>query len=393
LGDEFLAPAIQNGLILPLPDDVANAEWYARLPAVWRALACRDASGYPAPPPPPGSYKRGANANSNGSSAAVSASASTAEANNGRYGKLYGVPYRWGCYLIAYRKDKIPRGLRPPTDWPDLFRPQYKKKVGIASGSRFMLTVALRAGGRSANATDVDDATRNRLYDLRTTQLATQVDLDALQGLSNGDVWIIAGNSDDVLKTAAKSSNIGVVVPSSGTTLYADAWCVPAAALDKPGGVSPLVDQWFDFTTQPARTNLRVGLRGGVSTYVFDGDRIDYGKARMDGPTGGFVAMSDRETPPPRAFVEKKNGGVDDDADGVVGALLGRLSGVVEEKMERRRTARENKASGNELMKGGMPMDEVWARSEFLVPLSQRVKDQYNDIIRDWMRNSRVQDS
>jgi hypothetical protein len=174
LGDEFLAPAIQNGLVVPLPDDVANAEWYARLPAVWRALACRDAYGRPAPPPPPGSHHRAPGANADGSG--------STEATNGRYGKIYGVPYRWGCYLIAYRKDKIPRGLPPPTDWPDLFRPQYAKKVGIASGSRFMLTVALRAGGRSANAADVDDATRNRLYDLRTTQLATQVDVDALQG-------------------------------------------------------------------------------------------------------------------------------------------------------------------------------------------------------------------
>jgi hypothetical protein len=38
-----------------------------------------------------------------------------------------------------------------------------------------------------------------------------------------------------------------------GTALFADVWCVPAASLRRPGGVSPLVPQWLDFTTQPAR--------------------------------------------------------------------------------------------------------------------------------------------
>jgi hypothetical protein len=57
----------------------------------------------------------------------------------------------------------------------------------------------------------------------------------------------------------------------------------------QPGGVSPLVQQWLDFTTQPARTNLRIGLRGGVAANVFDGKRVDYASVRMDGPTVGLL--------------------------------------------------------------------------------------------------------
>jgi len=40
--------------------------------------------------------------------------------------------------------------------------------------------------------------------------------------------------------------------------------------------------------------------------------------------------------------------------------------------------------SGGDLMKGGMPPDAVWERSEFLSPLSPQMRSQYNDLIREW---------
>ena len=124
-----------------------------------------------------------------------------------------------------------------------------------------MLTAALRAEGMSANSDGWgnDGHVRARLESLRRDQLLIQNDIEYLQALGNGDAWIAVGASDDVLSMARKSSLIGVVVPSSGTTLFADVWCVPASAARKPGGVSPLLNQWFDYTTQPARANLRVG--------------------------------------------------------------------------------------------------------------------------------------
>jgi hypothetical protein len=151
------------------------------------------------------------------------------------------------------------------------------------------------------------------------------------------------------------------VVPSSGTTLFADVWCVPASAARKPGGVSPLLNQWFDYTTQPARANLRVGLRGGVAPIVFDGTGIDYASIGMSGPVGGYI---------------------DYDATGDTNGTRS-LGGKI-----KRFITRDETEKGGELMQGGMPADDVWARSEFLFPLSPRIKDQYNGLIREWAQEA-----
>lgn len=162
---------------------------------------------------------------------------------------------------------------RPPCDWSDLWRPEFKKKVAMGGGPRTMLTAALRAEGLSANSVDMRasagamgkpsglgaDAVRNRLTDLRNRQLLVQDDAQYVQALACGDAWIAVGPSDDILSLARRSSLVAVAVPASGTTLFADCWVVPASAVRKPGGVSPLVEQWMDFTTQPARANLRIG--------------------------------------------------------------------------------------------------------------------------------------
>ena len=75
LGDEWLAPAIVNGLIRPVPN-AESSLWYRSLPPVWRALVRRDPR-----------------------TGGVSSS-----------GLIYGAPYRFGCATLAYRKDKLPKG-------------------------------------------------------------------------------------------------------------------------------------------------------------------------------------------------------------------------------------------------------------------------------------------
>ena len=354
VGDEFLAAAVTQGLVLPLDTSVAYNEWYARLPYVWRELGTRDPrTGLPAQPLRPvsngGTYPN----------------TTVNIASNNVNPAMYGVPYRWGCTLIAYRKDKLPSSLRdtPPRDWDDLWRPEFARRVGMGSGPRAMLTAALRAEGMSANSDGWgnDGHVRARLESLRRDQLLIQNDIEYLQALGNGDAWIAVGASDDVLSMARKSSLIGVVVPSSGTTLFADVWCVPASAARKPGGVSPLLNQWFDYTTQPARANLRVGLRGGVAPIVFDGTGIDYASIGMSGPVGGYI---------------------DYDATGDTNGTRS-LGGKI-----KRFITRDETEKGGELMQGGMPADDVWARSEFLFPLSPRIKDQYNGLIREWAQEA-----
>lgn len=49
-----------------------------------------------------------------------------------------------------------------------------------------------------------------------------------LKAFGVGDVWVAVGWSSDVLPIAKRMSNIAVVVPKSGASLWADLWVCPA---------------------------------------------------------------------------------------------------------------------------------------------------------------------
>ncbi|GFR49954.1 hypothetical protein Agub_g12062, partial [Astrephomene gubernaculifera] len=83
LGDSWLGPAVQRGLLQPLPGTPQHQRWYRLLPQRMRQLVQRDEQGRVDP-----------------------------------QGRVYGAPYRWGCTLIAYRRDRLlRRGGRPVLDW------------------------------------------------------------------------------------------------------------------------------------------------------------------------------------------------------------------------------------------------------------------------------------
>lgn len=82
-----------------------------------------------------------------------------------------------------------------------------------------------------------------------------------LKAFAVGDVWVAVGWSSDVLPVAKRMSNVTVVVPKSGASLWVDLWAIPAASSfkteDRIGGrirgPSPLIHQWMDFCLQTAR--------------------------------------------------------------------------------------------------------------------------------------------
>ena len=292
LGDEWLAPAIANGLIRPIPM-AEESRWFASLSPVWRALVRRDAK--------------------------------TGRVSAG--GEIYGAPYRFGCAVLAYREDKLPRGVRPPRDWEDLFDPRLKGLIGMPNAPRLVLSAALKAEGMSANASDVGGADGRVSARVRALRENVKVfdDLQYTQAIACGDCAVVIGPSEDIFSVARRSTLIGLAVPSSGTTLWSDCWVVPTATVaNKGGGPSPVLEQWIDYTLQPARVNMRVGLKGGISPLMFDGRGVDGGYARYPN---------------------------------VARPVLGSDDG--------------------DMLKGWIPDDSVWAASEFQLPLSDRARAQY----------------
>ncbi|KAL3675307.1 hypothetical protein R1sor_025255 [Riccia sorocarpa] len=232
VGDSWLDKAISRGLITPI-DNVEKYEWFQRLGKKWQAFLRRNKSGDVDPD-----------------------------------GKVYAVPYRWGSVMIAYNKKKFKQhGIPPIEDWEDLWRPELAGKISMISSPRDVIGATLKSLGASYNVRDFETDVpggREAVKD-KFTKLQQQVRLfDSvlyLKTLGAGEVWVAVGWSGDVVPFGKRTSNISVVTPRSGTSLWADLWAIPATPerSTKVGGrirgPSPLVPQWLDFCLQFARAN------------------------------------------------------------------------------------------------------------------------------------------
>lgn len=210
LGDYWLAPAIEQGLIQPL-DSTQLTEW-KQIPARWQELVTRDQQGQLKPK-----------------------------------GEVWGAPYRWGSTVIVYRRDKFKSlGLQEPTDWGDLWREELRDRISLLDQPREVIGLTLKRLGHSYNTPDLD-----KISGLKDSlqQLNQQVKFYSsdtyLQPLLLGDTWLAVGWSTDVLRLTRNEPNIAAVIPQSGTALWADLWVQPAGA-----SANALLEEWIDFCWQ-----------------------------------------------------------------------------------------------------------------------------------------------
>ena len=241
LGDHWLSGAIAQGLLAPL--DAATVQGGSALlkNPQWQALVTRNAEGKP-----------------------------------DAKGKVWAVPYRVGTTVIAYRQDIFKQqGLQPPTDWADLWRPELKGRISLLDQPREVIGLTLKKLGKSYNTADL--ATVPTLEaELRSLNQQAKLysSTHYLQPLLLEDTWVAVGWSEDVLQSGQRSPNVVAVVPSSGTSLWADLWVRPAA---NPA-VSTAVATWLTFCLQPAIAQQISLLTWGASPLLF-------GKPMTDLPT------------------------------------------------------------------------------------------------------------
>jgi len=203
---------------------------------------------------------------------------------NGRWRRLvsrgdhiYGVPYRWGCTVVVFRKDRLQRyrggGLRL-ADWDDLLDPRLSNRIAFMDSPREIIGIALKTLGLRYNASAAEkrscgvsaDDLRRRVGRL-VSQAKVISNKDHVRAYAAGDVDVIVGSSDDLITLAQRSSNSAIVIPASGTALFADVWSVPVGAAGgaEDGIPSPLLPAWFELCLSPVRANASTGLAGGAS--------------------------------------------------------------------------------------------------------------------------------
>ncbi|XP_040866212.1 LOW QUALITY PROTEIN: uncharacterized protein [Glycine max] len=231
IGDSWLKFAINKGIIEPIRD-VEDQEWFKSLDDKWKVYLRRNCEGEIDPK-----------------------------------GDIWASPYRWGCMVIAYKTNKFQKHkLAPVEDWADLWRPDLAGRILMVDSPREVVGAVLKYMGASYNTNDINaevnggrDVVKHNL-----ALLAKQVRLfdssNYLKAFGVGDAWVAVGWSSDIIPAAKRMSNVAVVVPKSGVSLWADLWAIPAASRIQTNriggrirGPSPLIHQWIEFCLQSAR--------------------------------------------------------------------------------------------------------------------------------------------
>jgi len=323
LGDEWLAAAVSRGLVAPLPG-AAAAAWWGRLHPSWRRLVRRAPDG--------SLYSSGA---------------------------VYGCPYRWGAVLLAARKDRLARaGVPLPRAWADLLHPRLAGRVALPSSPRLFAAIACACAGVGFNPTGAEleaalggpggggrrgggragaaaaSALAATMASLRRAALLVS-DRDAGRALAAGDAWVTVGSSPDLGPLAARSAAVVLLAPPEGVPLWADLWAVPALASSgasaPPGTPSPLLPAWLDYCLSPGRADAGRGfgaMAGGASPLVLP-------------PAGGGATTT--------------------------GGLFGRRRGAT--------PVVPVAARADGLGPGGLPPASTLARSSFLEPVNEIVRE------------------
>lgn len=211
LGDYWLAPAIEQGLIEPLSP--AKLQHWSTLPRRWQELVRRNASG-----------------------------------QLDAQGKVWAAPYRWGSTVIAYSRDKFKSLGWTPSDWSDLWREELRDRISLLNQPREVIGLTLKSLGKSYNTENLNQVPNlEKQLEALHQQVKFYSSDTYLQPLILGDTWLAVGWSTDVLPVMQRYHQIAAVVPQSGTALWADLWTRPVGG----GSSTSFGEQWIDFCWQP----------------------------------------------------------------------------------------------------------------------------------------------
>lgn len=175
-------------------------------------------------------------------------------------GKTWGVPYRWGTAVLAYRQDKLPWR---PTHWEDLWRPDLHERFSLPDAPRLVLGLTLKTLGASANEPDPESVAGLRDKLARLQQKAKYYSSrNYLQPLVLGDTWAAIGWSADILALSRQYPDIRAIVPQEGSALWADLWVRPRQATP---ALPPVARDWLEFCNLPETGRLVTRFARGTT--------------------------------------------------------------------------------------------------------------------------------
>jgi putative spermidine/putrescine transport system substrate-binding protein len=194
-----------------------------------------------------------------------------------RDGKIWAAPYRWGTTVIIYRQDLLrEKNIKPPTDWGDLWREEFKQKISLLNQSREVIGLTLKKLGYSYNQPNINEI-RELKSNLQKLHQQTKFYTDDtyLQPLLMGDTLVAVGWSDDIVNLVSKNPRLAAIVPQSGTSIWADLWVKPVNYSTINDQNDQLGKSWIDFCWQRKSADQITLFTSGTSPILTNLNRSE----------------------------------------------------------------------------------------------------------------------
>ncbi len=139
----------------------------------------------------------------------------------------YSVPYVWGLIGIFYNKSEIQKNEDEIT-WDILWDEKYKNKILMFDNARDSFAISLLRLGYSINTVNpqVWREAANQLIIQKKLVQAYVMD-QIFDKMSNGEAVLAPYYSGDAATLLKTNSDIGFVIPKSGTNKFVDSMCIP----------------------------------------------------------------------------------------------------------------------------------------------------------------------
>lgn len=153
-----------------------------------------------------------------------------------------------------------------------LFKSSTSMRLSQVSKQGLLAVVAMSGPFRAAAA-------------CHTMQVRVFSNHEHTRALTAHDVWAVVGSSTDLAPLAARSADVSLAAPSSGTVLWADLWTVPMHATggSQMKGPSPLLSAWLEFGLMPSRVQHGRALQQGATPLQLFGTVASSTEGMQDG--------------------------------------------------------------------------------------------------------------
>ncbi|OFV83018.1 MAG: hypothetical protein A2W26_11360 [Acidobacteria bacterium RBG_16_64_8] len=187
------------------------------------------------------------------------------------YPQMLGVPLQANTVGIQYRTDVfLQRGFDPPTGYADLWRPEFKGRVGLTSGAsgtgiRMLLIFAKMRGGDENKMEPGFDLVKDLVQKQDVRFFATSSG-NFNSVMQRGEIWIGVQFSQGAFRFKSEGAPVNHVYPKEGVSLNVNGVAIVKGA-PQPELAQQFVNLLIDpeFQTEMARELWSVPVRPGIT--------------------------------------------------------------------------------------------------------------------------------